>query len=79
MENKSTLELTEAQFVTIRALSEMEGWASSYDLQVHGGNPASAAALVDKGVLKHRLVTCKKSGNPKKEWSFTQVGRGLLQ
>jgi hypothetical protein len=62
---------TLAQFETISALMELEGWASAASIGFHGGNMASLSHLVDKGAAEYREVETSMSAFPVREWRIS--------
>lgn len=59
---------TAAQFETICAAMELEGWASAELIYLHGGHYASLPCLVDKGVFEYRECESARSAYPLREW-----------
>jgi len=62
---------TFAQFETITAAIELEGWASAHQIHLHGGHFASLPVLVDKGVLEYREYESMNSAFAVREWRIS--------
>lgn len=62
---------TLAQFETISAAMELEGWASAHQIHLHGGHFASLPVLVDKGVLEYREYESMNSAFAVREWRIS--------
>ena len=62
---------TFAQFETISALMELEGWASAKSIYLHGGHYASLPVLVDKGAAEYREMDGIRSAFLVREWRIS--------
>lgn len=63
---------TLAQFETISAAMELEGWSSAELIHLHGGHYASLPTLVEKGVFEYREYESARSAYPLREWRVSQ-------
>jgi hypothetical protein len=63
---------TLAQFETISAAMELEGWASANQIHLHGGHFVSLPALVEKGVFDYREYESARSAFPVREWRISR-------
>lgn len=65
-----TKPLTENQFITLRVLSKIGGWASNQEIVNNGGNPSSVASLVSRGYVEKRICENERTGFPYQEWKL---------